>query len=165
VRLEPQRRLCRREGAELDLRRTAAGPGDCDPFNPTQQAEALALLEIPAWGDTDNVIRGLEICLRLALEATLRRLPQVGERPGPAFEDDGNDEFTLPREVIRDMPPEERLAYVARLLRSFALDYGVGYEFGAGRRGGLVGETDKSSPAALLRGLNDILWMPTAAKV
>jgi hypothetical protein len=46
------------------------------------------------------------------------------------------------------MPPEERLAYVARLLRSFALDYGVGYEFGAGRRGGLVGETDKSSPAA-----------------
>jgi hypothetical protein len=108
----------------------------------------------------DNVIRGLEICLRLALEATFEDFLRWENDLGPAFEDDGNDEFTLPREVIRDMPPEERLAYVARLLRSFALDYGVGYEFGAGRRGGLVGET-----AALFRCLNDILWMPTAAKV
>jgi hypothetical protein len=100
-------------------------------FNPTQQAEALALLEIPAWGDMDNVIRGLEICLRLALEATFEDFLRWENDLGPAFEDDGNDEFTLPREVIRDMPPEERLAYVARLLRSFGLDYGVGYEFGS----------------------------------
>jgi hypothetical protein len=34
VRLEPQRRLCRREGAELDLRRAAAGPGDCRVESP-----------------------------------------------------------------------------------------------------------------------------------
>jgi hypothetical protein len=57
------------------------------------------------------------------------------------------------------MPLEERLSYVARLLRSLALDYGVSAEFGNGR-GGLVGQGHTTSPAGLLRGLNDSSWMP-----
>jgi hypothetical protein len=57
------------------------------------------------------------------------------------------------------MPLDEKLSYVARLLRSLTLDYGVGAEFG-GKRGGLVGEAHTSSPAALLRSLNEIAWMP-----
>jgi hypothetical protein len=51
------------------------------------------------------------------------------------------------------MSSEEKLAYVARLLRSLALSYGVSAEFGGGR-GELVGEAHEQSPAALLRGLN-----------
>jgi hypothetical protein len=61
------------------------------------------------------------------------------------------------------MSPEDIGAYVARLLRSLALSYGVSAEFGDDR-GGLVGEAHEQSPAALLRGLNDILWLPTATK-
>lgn len=132
-------------------------------FNPTQQAEALVLLERMAWGDMDNAIRGLEICLRLALEATGEDFLRWENDLGPAFEDDGYSEFTLPREVIRDMPLDEKLAYVARLLRSLALSYGVSFEVGRARPGA-VGEADETSPAALLRGLNDILWLPTAVE-
>jgi hypothetical protein len=57
------------------------------------------------------------------------------------------------------MPLDEKLSCVARLLRSLALAYGVSAEF-RGKRGGLVGEAHTSSPAALVRSLNDIAWMP-----
>jgi hypothetical protein len=116
-----------------------------------------------AWGDMDYAIRGLEICLRRALEATFEDFLRWENDLGPSYEEDGYDEFTLPRQVIEDMPLEGKLAYIARLLRSLALDYGVGNDFSAVRRGGLVGEADETSLAALLRGLNDILWMPTQA--
>lgn len=112
-----------------------------------------------AWGDMDNAIRGLEICLRRALKATGEDFARWENDLGPGLEQAGFDEFNLPRNLIEEMPLDERLAYVARLLRSLALDYGVSAEFGGGR-GGLVGEAQTTSPAALLRGLNDIAWMP-----
>jgi hypothetical protein len=57
------------------------------------------------------------------------------------------------------MPLDEKLAYLARLLRSLALAYGVSAEFGDGR-GGLACQAHTTSPAALLRSLNDITWIP-----
>lgn len=130
-------------------------------FNAHQQAQALDLLEQLPWGDMDYAICDLEICLGRALEATREDFLRWENDLGPAFEEAGYDEFTLPRTLIDDMPIEEKLAYVARLLRSLALAYGAYYDFGVLRRASLVGEADKSSPATLLRGLNDILWMPT----
>jgi hypothetical protein len=131
-------------------------------FNPIQQAHALALLEQMTWGDMDGYIRGMEEALRLALEATSGDFYRWEEEIGPPLETQGYDEFSLPEAVLQAMPVEEKLAYVARLLRSLALQYGVSAEFG-GARTGLVGEASRVSPAALLRGLNDILWMPTKA--
>jgi hypothetical protein len=131
-------------------------------FNPIQQAHALALLEQMTWGDMDDQIRGMEEALRLALEATSSDFYRWEEEIGPPLEARGYDEFSLPDAVLQAMPTDEKLAYVARLLRSLALQYGVSAEFGGGRTG-LVGEAHEVSPAALLRGLNDTLWMPTTA--
>jgi hypothetical protein len=43
------------------------------------------------------------------------------------------------------------------LLRTLALNYGVSTEFAADS---LVGEARSETPAAILRGLNDISWTP-----
>jgi hypothetical protein len=131
-------------------------------FNRKQQSDALALLEQMTWGDIDGDIRGMEEALRLALEATSDDFHRWEEELGPPLEARGCDEFSLPDAVLEAMPTDEKLAYVARLLRSLALQYGVSAEFG-GARTGLVGEAHEVSPAALLRGLNDLLWMPTTA--
>jgi hypothetical protein len=112
------------------------------------------------WHDMDAAIRGLETCLRLALEATGDDFARWETELGPAFEADGYDEFSLQADTVEEMSPEERLCYVARLLRSLALHYGVSAEFG-GARTGLVGEASATSPAALLRGLNDLSWLPS----
>lgn len=129
-------------------------------FDGGQRTEALALLEQMAWGDMDGDIRDLETALRLALEATADDFQRWEDSLGPDLEAKGCDEFSVPVDTIEELSSEERLAYVARLLRSLALSYGVSAEFG-GARSGLVGEASKPSPAALLRGLNDIVWMPT----
>ena len=67
------------------------------------------------------------------------------------------DEFSLTSDDVANMADEWKLAYIARLLRSLALAFGVGTEFGDRV---LVAEHYPSSPAALLRGLNDIACMP-----
>jgi hypothetical protein len=126
----------------------------------SQEEAALVVIESLAWGDMDNAIRDLELCLRRALEATGEDFVRWENDLGPRFEDAGFDEFTLPDSLIEQLPLDEKLSYVARLLRSHALHYGVSTEFGDGR-GGLVGEERTSSPAVLLRSLNDIAWMPT----
>jgi hypothetical protein len=128
-------------------------------FDPSHQEAALVVIESLAWGDMDNTIRDLEICLRRALEATGADFVRWESDLGRRFEEAGFDEFNLPRSLIEQMPLDEKLPYVARLLRSLALHYGVSAEFGGGR-GGLVGQAHTTSPAALLRGLNDIAWMP-----
>jgi hypothetical protein len=128
-------------------------------FNPSQQTEAVALLEQMAWGDMDYAICGLEICLRRALDATAEEFLRWENDLRPAFEEDGYDEFNVPDDLIANMQPEDKLAYVGRLLRSLSDDYGVTVEF-EGVRMGLRGHDSDSSPAVLLRGLNDILWMP-----
>jgi hypothetical protein len=127
-------------------------------FGDGQRAQALDLVEKMAWVDMDNYIRDLENALRLALEATADDFWRWEDDLGPKLEAEGFDEFSLPVTVIEELSSEERLAYSARLLRSLALSYGVSAEFG-GAENGLVGEADLDSPAGLLRGLNDIVWI------
>jgi hypothetical protein len=119
-------------------------------FDPSQQQAALVVIERMVWGDMDDAIRDLEICLRRALEATSAdfRTWQDGD-----FEERFGDEFSLSDAQVEELSSEDRLAYVARLLRSLALHYGVSAEFGDGRDG-LVGQAQPNSPAALLRGLD-----------
>jgi hypothetical protein len=132
-------------------------------FDPSQQQAALVVIERMVWGDMDTAICDLELCLRRALEATAEDFVRWENDLGLRFGEAGFDEFTLPDSSIEEMPLDVRLSYVARLLRSLALHYGVSAEFGGGR-GGLVGEECEASPAALLRSLNDIAWMPVHAR-
>jgi hypothetical protein len=132
-----------------------------DQLDQGQRDEACALLESMAWGDMDTAIRDLEIALRLAMEATRDDFLRWEHDLGPAFEAEGYEEFSVPPAAqVAEMPDQEKLAYVARLLRTLALSYGVSAEFG-GARTGLVGEASRTSPATLLRGLNDIQWLRT----
>jgi len=133
---------------------SAGEHGPEEQFDAKQRASAWALIESMAWEDMDGSIRDLEAALRLALEATEDDLRRWEEDIGPALEEPDFDEFSLRAQTIAELSCEDRLAYVARLLQSLALHYGVS-GFGAQQ----LGEAD-SSPAALLRGLNDILWMP-----
>jgi hypothetical protein len=138
------------------------GKSEMTPFNSNQRAEVLVLVERLPWADIDCAIRGMEVALRLALEATTDDFWRWEDEIGPDLEAYGYDEFTVPAERIEHMSADEKFAYIARLLRTLAISYGVSAEFG-GAQTGLVGEADESSPAALIRGLNDISWMPTQA--
>lgn len=122
--------------------------------NVEQQGRVLDLVKELPWADVDGAICGLEEALRLALEATddaFTHWETVANDIGV------EDEFSLAPDQVRDLSLEERLAYLARLVRSLALNYGVGAGFGDGTH---VGEEHPYTPAAILRGLNDISWMP-----
>lgn len=72
------------------------------------------------------------------------------------------DEFELSAEQVAELDDEWRLAYIARLLHSAALTYGVSPSVpGRTRDGELVtppaSESYPASPARLVRGLNDIV--------
>ena len=131
-------------------------------FDLGQRNEALALIERMAWGSMDDDIRDLETALRLALEATADDFRRWEDEVVPALESEGySDELNLPARRIADFTLAEKRCYVAGLLRTLAISYGVSAEYG-GARTGLVGEECEGSPAALLRGLNDISWLPTS---
>lgn len=128
-------------------------------MNEQQQQEALSLLTGLPWGDFDDAIREMEGCLRLALEATVAAFWMWEEEVEEIrFE----DEFSLTPSQVDQLSPEWRLAYVARLLRSLALFYGVGTELGGGPP---VGEACPDSPAAISRDLNDVSWISVTALI
>jgi hypothetical protein len=58
-------------------------------FKPTQQAEALVLLERMAWGDMDYHILDMKTTLRRALEATRDDWVRWDRELRSAFETDG----------------------------------------------------------------------------
>jgi hypothetical protein len=115
-----------------------------------QQDEALELIESLAWGDLDHSIRDQELALRLALEATRDSFDDWLIAGG-----DSVDEFSIPTRVLNTLSHRERLAYVARLLRTIALHYGV--DSGSNDRPSLLDVEKPHSPARLLHGLNDIV--------
>lgn len=127
-------------------------------FDQGQQAAALALIGGVPWGDLDALIRDMETALRLAIEATADDDTRWENEFWSAFEDAGYDEFTVPAELIAEMSDEQRLAYVARLTRTLGLLYG-GIQWQRGLP--IIGDASLETPAALLRGLNDISWLPT----
>jgi hypothetical protein len=134
-------------------------------FNPSQQAEALGLIETCAWGSMHDYICDTEAALRLAMESTSDDYLRWENEFRPALEDAGYDEFSAPADLVAKMSDEEKRAYVAGLLRALALAYGVNTELGLWSQGlPIIGEESPGSPAALLRGLNDISWLPTGRR-
>jgi hypothetical protein len=128
-------------------------------FNSDQQRRALALLESLPWGDLDTSLRILEDALRRAMEATRREFQAWEQEFGPQLEErlGFDDEFPAPTAEIDALPCQAKLAYVARLLRTMALAYGVSADYSR-VNGIVVGDNHPGTPAALIRGLNDILW-------
>jgi hypothetical protein len=123
-------------------------------FDEQQQLRASELIESMTWGDMDIAILVIYRSLLLALEATssdFARWERDSESMGHY------DEFSLTPDEVVALSDEWKLAYVARLLRSLALMFGVGTEFG---NQVLVAEHEPLSPAGLLCGLNDIACMP-----
>lgn len=112
----------------------------------------LAFLDDLPWGDVEGAIRTLEEALRLALEATVNDF-QLWE--DHADSEGFPDEFDLSQEQIDSLSDQWRIAYIARLLRSIALAYGVSVY----REGPLVGNTTPASVGGVVRELNDISWI------
>jgi hypothetical protein len=67
----------------------------------------------------------------MALEATTEPFWRWEEHVGPELEARGFDECSIPPDTLEGMSDEDRLAQVARLLRSLSLTYGVSTEFGS----------------------------------
>jgi len=129
-------------------------------FDWRQRRQALRLLEALAWGDMETAIYGLETALALAYEATGDAINLWEEEGEERFD----DEFRLTPADVADLSDEWRLAYIARLLVTALHAYGVSPGASPGRppecSAGppLDWEEDDTSPARLLRGLNDILY-------
>ena len=130
-------------------------------FDWRQRRQALGLLESLAWGDMEREIHGLETALALAYEATGDAFSLWDEAGEELF----NDEFELSPEQVADLSDAWRLAYIARLLVTALHAYGVSPGTSPGRLSEspwtvppLDWEEDDTSPARLLRGLNDILY-------
>jgi hypothetical protein len=141
-----------------DLGNRAGEPPDDETMSTEQQARVVGLVSKLAWGSVDDALRDMELALRLALEATREAFRMWEE----SADDEGfEDEFALTPDQVRNLSPEWQLAYVSSLLRTLALSYGVSAGLGGGP---LVGEADTNTPAILLRGLNDISWMPTTSE-
>ncbi len=69
------------------------------------------------------------------------------------------DEFSVSVDQLDAMTDQWKLALVARLLRTVAIMYGVSTDYVADQPN--VGQEATGTPAALLRGLNDIVCLPT----
>jgi hypothetical protein len=129
-----------------------------------QDKQIIELIRSQAWGDISGQLVGMEEMLRLAMDATVEYLgiwehDDAGERRY-------GDECSVSEHDLEAMSNEWRLAYVARLLRSLAMDYGVTTDWRSVVHGlpptPNVGQNDANSPAAVLRGINDIICLPTA---
>jgi hypothetical protein len=128
-------------------------------LNWDQRHRVLHLIDGIAWGDMDRSICALEATLGLALKVTVDDLAHWEEELEPRLNANGiQDEFSVPAEAVEAMSTEERLAYVARLIKTVGLVYGLYGGFSARAQELPVGADQ--SPAALLRGLNDISWLP-----
>lgn len=93
-----------------------------------KRQRAIEAVEDAPWGDIAGSLETVEIGLRRALDATADDF-QRWEHAASLGDD--RDEFTIERAEVEAMSADERLAYVARLLRSIALSFGVETEFSA----------------------------------
>ena len=119
-------------------------------MNDDQQVRVATFLAGLPWKDVEGAIRDIELNLRLLLAATREPFRMwEAEADGRGFP----DEFSLAEDDVRDLSDEWRLAYVARLIRSLALVYGVGED-------PAVSDAEPDTPAGILHGLNDISWTP-----
>lgn len=115
--------------------------------------EALRLVENISWGDAHENLNLIDGSLLRAMEAT--RADFLLWEEDSAGELRFGDEFSVSESQVNELSPQWRLAYVARLLRTLALGWGVGTEF----RGLPLDSTrrDARSLAELLYGLDAIV--------
>lgn len=120
-------------------------------FDEADRRRAVELIESIAWGDFDLDLRTFEDALRRAVEAT----QSYAEAWDAELYEQYGDEFSIDLDRRDGMDESHLLAYVGRLVRTVALLYGVS-AWGED----LVGQESAGSLASLLRGLNDITWIP-----
>jgi hypothetical protein len=119
----------------------------------SKQTAISGAVDSAAWGDVESAITGMG--------ETLLRLVDVTSHAADRWDDEDFpwDEYSVPEEAIDEMSDELRLAYVGRLARSLALRYGIGL--------GDPPDTliaDDSSPAEILRAINDVICLPTSTE-
>jgi hypothetical protein len=118
-----------------------------------QIARARKLLETTAWSDTHAAAKAVAEGLRYARELTQDDVI-AGET-----ELDGNriDECAVHPQEARAMPTEWRLAHLARLIRSIAINYGLDPDE---RTAQPTDRLNSNSPAAVLAELDEIVHLP-----
>ena len=121
-------------------------------FDRQARVQALAAIESRAWDDVSQAVKTTDRGLLLAMEATTGAflLWQADDAGEQLF----GDEFTLTAQQVADLDPEWRLAYVARLIRTLALCWGVATEFSSSALGAL--DEASSRPGSLMRNLTAI---------
>jgi hypothetical protein len=93
-------------------------------LTPQQRQEVIAYVERVAWGDIEGAVKSVDEALRLAISLTRDDFRYWED----TFED-SSDEFTLAR-TVDSLDPPERLALLARLIRSVAVCWGMKTELG-----------------------------------
>ena len=126
-------------------------------FNRQARVQALAAIESQPWGDLSPSVTAIDQALLLAMEATTGAF-LLWEADG-AGEQLFGDEFALTVQQVADLGPEWRLAYVARLIRTLALYWGVATEFSTSPLG--APDEAGSCPGSLMRRLSAIAGSPT----
>jgi len=96
------------------------GKVDPTPLSAVQRDRLIRLAERVAWADIEASLIGFERALGRAEQLTSEEADYWDQE----LEQELGDEFNVPDEVIRRMPPERKLALTARLIRSAALSYG-----------------------------------------
>jgi hypothetical protein len=124
-------------------------------FTEVQQRRTVELVEHTlATDDIESRLSDIAEALRLALEATRESYVQWHEQVETTC---FSDEFALSRRQVEYLSPEWRLAYVARLIHTMALAYGVSTADSWGARGpGYPQPAGSPSIAGLVKGLVDI---------
>jgi hypothetical protein len=93
-----------------------------------KRQRVIEAVEDAPWGDIGGSLETVEIGLRRALDATARDFERWEHAASLGEE---RDEFSIESAEVEAMSGDERLSYVARLLRSIALSFGVETEFSA----------------------------------
>jgi hypothetical protein len=114
---------------------------------PDQHIRARRLVEGCLWGDIDKGLWDFERALWLLLDATFHDVAHWDEEQERL---ELGDEFSQSHEAVEAFPEGLHRAYVARLVYSAALRYGL-FD-----RVSLEDGTEADSAAAVIRGLNDI---------
>jgi len=122
-------------------------------FDRQAAAEMLAVIDAVPWGDLAVSAGDVDQVLRLALEATTQAF-LLWETDG-AGERRYGDEYSLSAADVDSLDDQWRMAYVARLLRSLALCWGVQIEFGTAPLGSV--RDDQTSAGTLVRQLDTIV--------
>ena len=98
-------------------------------WSEARRQDLIAYVESLPWGDLGPSIMDIEVGLLRAVEATAEAMPLWDE-----MEDHLGDEFHISDVRVQCMTLEQRLAYVARLVLTVALLYGVSLRATAAHR-------------------------------